>query len=149
MLTAYFGNPPSEAQIEAWEIASRYNDAAQTLIAGALVAGASWMLSEFFTRKRRMALPSILLLLAFVGGSFAAVLGAGMLMFDFDERAGAVMIAFAGLLAAGAAFFHWRRFMVPITVAAGAAAASVTVIALILAAIGPDSLEEEVIWGLS
>ena len=27
-----------------------------------------------------------------------------------------------GLLAAGAAWLHWRRFMVPITVAAGAAA---------------------------
>jgi hypothetical protein len=37
-------------------------------MAGALVAGAAWGLAEFFTRQRRMALPSIVLLLAFVGG---------------------------------------------------------------------------------
>src|SRR3954467_15688529 len=38
-----------------------------------LVAGAAWGLAEFFTRKRRMALPSILMLLAFVGGVGATV----------------------------------------------------------------------------
>ena len=32
----------------------------------------AWALAEFFTRRRRMALPSIVLLLAFVGGAFAA-----------------------------------------------------------------------------
>jgi hypothetical protein len=37
-------------------------------VAGILVAAAAWGLAEFFTRKRRMALPSIVLLLAFVGG---------------------------------------------------------------------------------
>ncbi len=37
-------------------------------IAGLLLAGSAWGLAEFFTRKRRMALPSIVLLLAFVGG---------------------------------------------------------------------------------
>ena len=38
---------------------------------GALVALTAWGLAEFFTRQRRMALPSILLLLAFVGGVVA------------------------------------------------------------------------------
>ena len=33
---------------------------------GLLVAGAAWAMAEFFTRRRRMALPSIVLLLAFV-----------------------------------------------------------------------------------
>ena len=37
------------------------------------VAGAAWALALFSTAKRRMALPSILLLLAFVGGVFATV----------------------------------------------------------------------------
>ena len=37
------------------------------LAAGAAVAVTAWALAEFFTRKRRMALPSILLLLAFRG----------------------------------------------------------------------------------
>ena len=36
-------------------------------VGAAFVAATAWGLAEFFTRKRRMALPSILLLLAFVG----------------------------------------------------------------------------------
>ena len=39
-------------------------------LAGFTVAGTSWGLAEYFTRTRRMALPSILLLLAFAGGIF-------------------------------------------------------------------------------
>src|SRR5688572_10738606 len=35
-----------------------------------LVSVAAWLLSEFFVRKRRMALPGIVLLLSFVGGVF-------------------------------------------------------------------------------
>src|SRR3954463_12212876 len=38
------------------------------------IAPTSWGLALYFTAKRRMALPSILLLLAFVGGVFAAAL---------------------------------------------------------------------------
>ncbi|RYE53317.1 MAG: hypothetical protein EOP20_13575, partial [Hyphomicrobiales bacterium] len=37
-------------------------------IAGGAVAITSWLLAEYFTRQRRMALPSILLLLGFTGG---------------------------------------------------------------------------------
>ena len=50
-------------------------------VGAALVAAASWGLAEYFTRQRRMALPSIALLLAFVGGVFvpgAALLPTGM-----------------------------------------------------------------------
>ena len=42
-------------------------------IAPLFVAATAWGLALFFTAKRRMALPSILLLLAFVGGVFASV----------------------------------------------------------------------------
>lgn len=91
-----------------------------------------------------MALPSILLLLAFVGGVFATFLGLGIYSVESGgERLGAVMVSLSALLAALAAFLHWRRFMVPITVAAGAAAIAGTVIALVAAVIGPDALEEE------
>src|SRR6187551_3769988 len=41
-------------------------------VGGALVAAAAWGMAEFFTRQRRMALPSIVLLLAFVNGVVAA-----------------------------------------------------------------------------
>ena|SRR5690349_10669007 len=113
---------------------------------GLLIAGASWTMAEFFTRKRRMALPSIVLLLAFVGGVMESLLGFMVLAFDGqdpNERLAAGLVAGSALLTAGAAWLHWRRFMVPITVAAGAAAVAATVIALILAAIGPENLEPE------
>ena len=50
-------------------------------IGAATVAGLSWGLAEYFTRQRRMALPSIVFLLSFVGGIFgmlvSAILGDG------------------------------------------------------------------------
>jgi hypothetical protein len=107
-----------------------------TPLAGALVAIAAWGLAEYFTRQRRMALPSILLLIAFVGGVAATLVGM-MVEIDPDlsDRANAVIGAGIGLVAAGAAWVHWKRFMVPITVAAGAAALVAVAVALTLAAI--------------
>ncbi len=114
---------------------------------GLLIAGAAWAMAEYFTRQRRMALPSIILLLAFVGGVFASLLGFVFLALGGDEFGGnpelaGILISLTGLATAGAAYVHWRRFMVPITVAAGAAALSVTVIALLVTAIGPGSIDE-------
>ncbi|HEX9948033.1 MAG TPA: hypothetical protein VGA98_10880, partial [Allosphingosinicella sp.] len=40
---------------------------------GLFVAATAWGLAEFFTRKRRMALPSILLVLAFLAAVFYTV----------------------------------------------------------------------------
>src|SRR5690242_20464955 len=42
-----------------------------SFLAPLFVAATSWGLALFFTARRRMALPSILLLLSFVGGVFA------------------------------------------------------------------------------
>lgn len=102
------------------------------------VAVAAWGLAEYFTRVRRMAFPSILLLLAFVGGVFAAV-GVGLTGDENqygpgDEALVATYIAIAGLVAVAGAFFHWRRFRVPITIAAGAAAFVAAVVGGIAAA---------------
>ncbi|KLE35114.1 hypothetical protein [Aurantiacibacter luteus] len=113
-------------------------------LSAVLVAATAWMLAEVFTRARRMALPSIVLLLAFVGGTFATFLGLSITLVGDDpansgETLAIVLVAASALLTAGAAWLHWRRFMVPITVAAGAAAVAATVIALIVAAIGPES----------
>jgi len=109
--------------------------------AGLLPAAAAWGLAEFFTKKRRMALPSILLLLAFVAGAFAAtafslVLVVGEDVVDRSEQAGALVAAAAAAVAAGAAWVHWRRFRVPITIAAGAAAVVGVVLALIASIVG-------------
>ena len=113
-------------------------------LGGLLVAGAAWGMAEYFTRQRRMALPSIVLLLAFVGG----ILGAGIeALSQFegtitDERIAAVIISGVFLLAAAGAWFHWRRFQVPITVAAGAATVVGVVLALLAAALLPTFEEQ-------
>uniref|UniRef100_UPI0035C9839B hypothetical protein n=1 Tax=uncultured Sphingomonas sp. TaxID=158754 RepID=UPI0035C9839B len=107
-----------------------------TPLAGALVAVTAWALAEYFTRVRRMALPSILLLLAFVGGVAATLVGVLVeLRITLPEQTEAAIGGGIALVAAGAAWLHWRRFMVPITVAAGAAALSGVAIALTFAAI--------------
>lgn len=81
------------------------------LLGAVAVAIAAWGLAEFFVRKRRMALPAICLLLAFVASSYYA--GALLL----PDGKGATIIG--PLLAALGAWVHWRRFHVPITIAAG------------------------------
>jgi len=111
--------------------------------AGLFVAGVAWSLAEFFTRRRRMALPSIVLLLAFVGGVFATVfVGSAVIVgadrFNDNESAMAMLFAGAAAVAAGAAWLHWRRFRVPITVAAGTAALAGLVLALVASAM-PES----------
>lgn len=124
------------------------NDNGPSPASGLLVAGTAWILAEFFTAKRRMALPSILLLLGFVGGIFFGLLGFVVALVEGgpngeNETVATLLVAVSGLITAGAAWVHWRRFMVPITIAAGTAAIAGTVIALILAAVGPASSNAE------
>jgi hypothetical protein len=113
------------------------------IVGAALVAAASWGLAEYFTRIRRMALPSIVLLLGFVGGLFATVLvvttGASSLG---SETQGSLGVVAAAAAAAIAAYAHGRRFLVPNTVAAGAAAIGGTVLATVAALmpVSPDLL---------
>jgi hypothetical protein len=119
------------------------NNNAPSPASGVLVAGTAWMLAEFFTAKRRMALPSIILLLAFVGGVFVGLLGLAIAVIgegqNTQETLATLIVAGSGLLTAGAAWLHWKRFMVPITIAAGTAALAGTVIALIMAIVGPKA----------
>lgn len=94
-------------------------------------AAAAWGLAEIFTRKRRMALPSIALLVAFVSSVF---LGAAMLFKAISGSTtadGPGPFIGAGLVAVVAAALHWRRFHVPITIAAGYVAAAATVVAAV------------------
>ena len=107
---------------------------------GAAVAATAWGLAEFFTRKRRMALPSILFLLAFTGGVFAVLVPE----FDRSMFVGTgefgIMVAIAAAVTAVCTWLHWWRFRVPITVAAGAAALIGVVIGLLIA-VTPDLLK--------
>jgi len=107
------------------------------------VAATSWGLALFFTAKRRMALPSILLLLSFVVGIFATTgLGIAQVLgeqaFDNNNLLAGSVIAVSGAVGAAAAFLHWRRFRVPITVAAGAASAAAIAAGLVMAVLGPN-----------
>ncbi|MGB3740222.1 MAG: hypothetical protein WA948_12830 [Pontixanthobacter sp.] len=125
-----------------YEEQSLLSDGIAWLIGGVLVASTAWLLAEFFTRKRRMAFPSIILLVAFVGAVFAAVFGAGLALAGNGEAVGGFIASIAGLVAAGAAWLHWRRFGVPITIAAGVAAICVTVIGLIVALLSTGGAQE-------
>lgn len=93
------------------------------------VATASWALAEFFTRVRRMALPSLLLLFAFVG---AVVTGVFVLSPESPTQTQSIAyIVIAGVCGGVAAFLHWRRFKVPVTVAAGVASLGMTGVGLV------------------
>ena len=123
-----------------------------SFLAPAAVAAAAWGLALFFTARRRMALPSIILVFAFVGGVlFATALLEAQLMidtikgFENDDPTAKAIVSALGAVAAAvatfAAYLHWRRFHVPVTVAAGAAAA-VGIILAIAAAIFGDRFED-------
>jgi hypothetical protein len=119
--------------------------ASRSLLGSVAVAAVSWLLAEYFTRRRRMALPSILLL-----GTFVFAIGStcfGLLQFaspSADPRGIALRAALAALLSAAAAWVHWRRFHVPITIAALTGALVVTIQSL-LTAILPD-VESAWLW---
>jgi hypothetical protein len=125
-------------------------NAAAPALGSALVAATSWGLAEFFTRKRRMALPSIVLLLTFVGSVAGASLdilsptASGWMMLDWMNPLPASTVAVTGLAVAIAAAAHWFRFRVPITIAAGAVAVILLLISLLLILV--PALHDQLGW---
>ncbi len=105
------------------------------MIASAVIAATSWGLSEVFTRIKRLALPSIFLLVVYTVTVFGALTStiAGNWTSSFETFLinGSFWLAAAGLVTAGLVGLHWLRFRVPITVAAGCAALGIMVIALV------------------
>jgi len=101
------------------------------------LAALAWLLAEFFTRRRRQAFPSIVLLLTFTSSVFTSFVFWLAPFFSeapshwsfFDGRNPAIEIA--GLGAALAAALHYWRFHVPITIAAGVAALCTIPIAMV------------------
>ena len=117
------------------------------------VAATSWGLALFFTARRRMALPSILLLLTFVIAVLATAgitlaLAIGPDAIEDSPQLGGILAAVSASIAAAAAWLHWRRFRVPITVATGAAAVACIAVGLLVASLGTDlERAENVILG--
>jgi uncharacterized integral membrane protein len=125
-------------------IVTEHGDVGPSFLAPLAIAATAWGLALFFTARRRMALPSILLLLAFVGGVLAAsaflmvqVIGADRFNDSNDQLLAATVGGISAAIAAAAAWLHWRRFHVPITVAAGAAAVAGLFLAIIVAIVQP------------
>lgn len=120
-----------------------------SLLGPLFVAATAWGLAEFFTLKRRMALPSIILLLSFAGGIFFTTLFTGVLAVGERNMAPQtmfVLVALSAAVACAATWAHWRRFKVPITVAVGAAALTalvVTLVASLLIGGEPDLITAE------
>jgi hypothetical protein len=110
-------------------------------LGGFAVAAVAWGLAEFFTRVRHMAFPSIVFFIAFYYGIFLGMLaifafGGG---FSIDKLAapnesplGAILTSAVPLLAT---WLHWKRFMVPISIAAMVASA-VTLAASVVTSTG-------------
>jgi hypothetical protein len=84
---------------------------------GAVITAVSWGLAEYFTRRRRMALPSILLLISFAAGVF--LLADSLIAPGHGQPVTGEMLGLASVATAAAVYGHWRRFMVPITPAIG------------------------------
>lgn len=110
-------------------------------IVGLFPTIAAWGLAEIFTRRRRMALPSIMLLLAFVSGVFYTV---NTMVLDMSVGENLAEII-AASIAAFAAFAHWRRFRVPITVAAGVGALLILLFTFLELIIGELS-QSLIVW---
>jgi uncharacterized membrane protein YfcA len=121
-------------------------------LSGILVAATAWGLALFFTAKRRMALPSIILLLAFVGGVLFAA-GAGIAIavgperFNDNPQIAGALGAVSAAIAAAAAWLHWKRFHVPITVAAGAAAVAGIAIGALVGILGDIPNMKDIVLG--
>jgi hypothetical protein len=108
-------------------------------VAGLMVAVASWILAEYFTARRRLALPSIVLGATFVTSVFLAA-GSILSGAEYPADAGPSASAIAALVALGSAALHYWRFRVPITIAAGAAAAGGALLS-VLAALAPEMMQ--------
>lgn len=106
------------------------------------VAVTAWLLAEFFTRLRRMALPSIVLLIVFAMAVFTGAcifLGAGIRSYGspvtlvgivgIDTNQPTILAA-AALLTVLLTAVHYWRFRVPITIAAGCGALTIAIMGL-------------------
>ncbi|HYX46070.1 MAG TPA: hypothetical protein VE820_04525 [Sphingomicrobium sp.] len=126
---------------------SEHGETGPSFLAPLAVAGTAWGLALFFTARRRMALPSILLLLAFVGGvlatsAFVLIQIIGPDRFNSQSQLlGATVGGVSAAIAAAGAWLHWRQFHVPITIAAGAAAVAGLFLAIVIGIVQPGDSE--------
>lgn len=101
----------------------------------AAAAVSCWLLAEHFTRRRRMALPSILLMLGFVAYSMAFTIRFEQAcLFPVSHL---LQSMHALLVATAAGLVHWRRFRVPVTMALVVVMTTALVIMIVLTVCPP------------
>ena len=88
----------------------------------------AWGLAEYFVRIKRLSLTAIVLLFAFVGGVTDSTFKLAQHLLE-DPK---ILVAIAGLVSTLAAWLHWKRFGVPITVVCGVGAAITFIISTLL-----------------
>jgi len=107
-------------------------------LGGIFCALTAWLLAEYFTRKRRMALPSIVLFGAFLIGLTVGLASfyldwdysqngklvgwhsdgeAYLVAYDAQSNRGFMGYSIVGLIAAVASYLYWKRFEVPVSIA--------------------------------
>jgi hypothetical protein len=102
----------------------------------------AWGLSELFTRRMRMALPSIMLLVIFSWSVLFASLNfmprnsMNNIGFYWSTNHDPIYFALAAVITLCAVALHWWRFHVPITIAAGVAATVGALMGALAAVIG-------------
>jgi len=91
----------------------------------------SWGLAEFFVKIRKMSLPAIVLFITFVGSFFmgiSKVIDANQFFMNISENT----LMLSTVFTAFAAYIHWKRFAVPITVAVGIATMIIFSLSLVI-----------------
>ncbi len=105
------------------------------------VALASWGLSEYFVRRKRLALTAIGLAAVFVFCVMFTILFLAMQLIgpSPDRSTGQLVTALAAALAAGSSFLHWKRFAEPVAVALGTGMVAIALMALLSLAVPNDT----------
>jgi hypothetical protein len=100
-------------------LGSQLNEALGCLISVCL----SWFLSTYFISKKKLALPAIIFLIAFI----VSAIGFTYTILPLNSTDATVWSCAVGAIAA---YLHWYKFKVPITVAAGVASATAFLVAI-------------------
>lgn len=92
-----------------------------------IAAAIAWFLSVYFVIKKKLALPAIVFLVTFVVSTVGCIFFM-LQSYGFEKPASMVLASGFGALAA---WLHWYKFKVPITVAAGVASLVACLISII------------------
>lgn len=103
-------------------LGAQLNDALGFLISASL----SWFLSIYFISRKKLALPAIFFLIAFI----LSAIGCTYKIFQLNGADKELTFIWSCAVGAIAAYLHWYKFKVPVTVAAGVASAAAFIVTI-------------------